>query len=79
MTKNRFKLLFEHNVCSLIKNNVIVAHERMTNGLYVLITLSSMYNIERTKKRGREEVNMTYLWHCPLGHVSEKRINKLHK
>ena len=24
-------------------------------------------------------MNVTYLWHCRLGHISESRINKLYK
>ena len=30
-------------------------------------------------KRKREDVNITYLWHYCLGHISETRINKLYK
>ena len=30
-------------------------------------------------KRKRENMNVTYLWHCCLGHISESRINKLYK
>ena len=29
--------------------------------------------------RKREDMNITYLWHCHLGHISELRINKLYK
>ena len=31
------------------------------------------------KKRKKEDVNVTYLWHCQLGHINESRINKLYK
>ena len=31
------------------------------------------------KKRKREDMNVTYLWHCRLGHINESRINKLFK
>ena len=30
-------------------------------------------------KRKRENMNVTYLWHCRLGHISESKINKLYK
>jgi len=32
-----------------------------------------------SKKKKDNQVNKTYLWHCRLGHIGEKRINKLHK
>ena len=31
------------------------------------------------KKRKREDVNATYLWHYQFGHINESRINKLYK
>ena len=31
------------------------------------------------KKKKREDVNVTYLWYCRLGHINESRINKLFK
>ena len=34
---------------------------------------------KRKKKRKKEDVNVTYLWYCRLGHISESRINKLYK
>ena len=30
-------------------------------------------------KKKRKNMNVTYLWHCRLGHISESRINKLYK
>ena len=35
--------------------------------------------INSTKKRKRENSNSKYLWHLRLGHIGEKRINKLGK
>ena len=31
------------------------------------------------KKKKREDVNVTYLWHYRLSHINELRINKLYK
>ena len=30
-------------------------------------------------KKKRKNMNVTYLWHCHLGHISESKINKLYK
>ena len=40
-----------------------------------LISTTANKGIER--KRGN--INVTFLWHCRLGHISESRINKLVK
>ena len=32
-----------------------------------------------TKKFKSNDLNSTYLWHCRLGHINEKRISKLHQ
>ena len=50
----------------------------MNNGLYVLDLEMPIYNIN-TKRMKPNELNPTYLWHCRLGHINEKRISKLHK
>ena len=35
--------------------------------------------IQNTKRLKTNDSNQTYLWHCHLGHISKKRISKLHK
>ena len=57
------------------------ANADLHDGLYVLNLKpdnGSIYNIY-TKKLKSNDSNMTYLWHCLLGHINEKRISKLHK
>ena len=39
----------------------------------------NVLHINNMNKRKREDVNVTYLWHCRLGHINESRINKLYK
>ena len=31
------------------------------------------------KRLKSESMNSSYLWHCRLGHISDKRVSKLHK
>ena len=38
----------------------------------------SIYNIN-TKKFKSNDLNITYLWHCRLGHINDKYISKLHQ
>ena len=35
--------------------------------------------IQNTERLKRNDSNQTNLWHCRLGHISKKRISKLHK
>ena len=35
--------------------------------------------MQNTKRLKTNDLNQTYLWHYRLGHISEKRISKLHK
>ena len=39
---------------------------------------NNIYNID-TKRIKINESNPTYLWNCRLGHINEKRLEKLHK
>ncbi|KAK8557934.1 hypothetical protein V6N12_010157 [Hibiscus sabdariffa] len=40
--------------------------------------LDTIYKIS-TKRLKTNDSNQTYLWHCRLDHISERRISKLHK
>ena len=46
------------------------------NGVYVL---SNDIILSVSKKCKESSFNETYLWHCRLGHIGEKRLHKLHK
>ena len=40
---------------------------------------NNVLHIDNMKKRKREDVNVTYLWHYRLDHINESKINKLYK
>jgi hypothetical protein len=49
------------------------------NGLYVHdLENKSVYNINAKRAR-LNDLSSTFIWHCRLGHINEKRIEKLHK
>ena len=50
----------------------------LQNGLYILDLQVPIYNVI-TKKAKINDLNPTFLWHCRLGHINEKRMLKLHK
>ena len=66
------------NSCSISFSNEIICHGVINNGLLILSN-DNVFHINESKKRKREELNNTLLWHCRLGHISETRINKLYK
>jgi hypothetical protein len=48
------------------------------NGLYVLdLEDKSVCNIN-AKRAQLNDLNLTFIWHCCLGHINEKRIERLH-
>jgi hypothetical protein len=49
------------------------------NGLYVLdLEDKPVYN-SNAKRLRPNNLNPTFIWHCRLGHINEKRIEKIHK
>ena len=54
------------------------AHFPLVNGLYVVnLEDKSICNIN-TKKVRPNDLNPTFIWHCHLDRINEKRIRKLH-
>ncbi|GJV45358.1 retrotransposon protein, putative, ty1-copia subclass [Tanacetum coccineum] len=75
---NRFD---ENNVLSVSKNNLVYFVAVPRDGIFEIdmscsnTNDSSMYNV--SNKRAKINLDSSYLWHCRLGHISKKRIEKL--
>ncbi|KAK2414511.1 hypothetical protein P8452_13305 [Trifolium repens] len=78
LDKFGFSFMIKNNCCSIYLNDIFYANAQMYNGLYVLDLETPVYNIN-TKRMKPNELNPSYLWHCRLGHINERRISKLHK
>ncbi len=75
-------LLFRIELYLFIIDNIYYCTANSCDGLYVLNVKKpnkEIYNINTHKKSKPNEISKTYLWHCRLGHINEKRISKLHK
>jgi hypothetical protein len=60
------------------KNDMFVASAPIKNGLFVLnLDDSPICNVS-AKRLQPNYLSPTYMWHCRLGHISEKRMKKLH-
>ena len=69
----------QNNGCVISKNNMFVALASIKNGLLILnLDDSPVCNIS-AKRPQLNDLNPTYMWHCRLGHISEKRMKKLYE
>ena len=79
---NGFDFNFTSGVISILRNGLFYVKAISHNGIFELDLQSScnensVYNIDN--KRSKSDLNRTYLWHCRLGHINQKRISKLHR
>ncbi|GJY59418.1 retrotransposon protein, putative, ty1-copia subclass [Tanacetum coccineum] len=71
----------ENNAILVSKNNLVYFHVILRDGIYEFDLHnsnkndSSMYVV--SNKRAKLNLDSTLLWHCHLGHISKKRIEKL--
>ena len=76
--KQGFDVIIENGSCSILFNKIFYCSGRIHNGIYILDLENEVYNVN-IKRLKSESLNSSYLWHCRLGHVSDKRVSKLHK
>nr|GEU46533.1 hypothetical protein [Tanacetum cinerariifolium] len=75
---NRFD---ENNVISVLKNNLVYFMAVLRDGIFEIdmscsnTNYSSMYAI--SNKRAKINLDSSLLWHCHVGHINKKRIEKL--
>jgi hypothetical protein len=68
----------ENNGCVISKNDMFVASALIKSGLFVLnLDDSPICNVS-VKRLRPNDLSPTYMWYCHLGHISEKRMKKLH-
>jgi hypothetical protein len=74
-----YKIIIKNKCCSIYYNNIFYAHYSLVNGLYVLDLDDKFICNINTKRARLNDLNPTFIWHCRLGHINEKRIERLHK
>ncbi|GKC92844.1 zinc finger, CCHC-type containing protein [Tanacetum coccineum] len=81
MITSLFLCCFDGNVLSISRNNLVYFSAIPRDGIYEIdlsssnTNDSSMYAV--SNKRAKLNLDSTLLWHCRLGHISKKRIEKL--
>jgi hypothetical protein len=74
-----YVIIIKNKRYSIYYNGIFYAHCLIVNGLYVLdLEDKSVCNINAKRAR-LNDLNPTFIWHCRLGHINEKRIERLHK
>jgi hypothetical protein len=74
-----YEIIIKNKHCSIYYNGIFYAHCPLVNELYVLdLENKSVCNIN-TKMARLNDLSPTFIWHCRLGHINEKRIERLHK
>jgi hypothetical protein len=68
----------ENNGYVISKNDMFVASAPIKNGLFVLNLDDSPIRNVSAKRLQPNEFSPTDMWHCRMGHISEKRMKKLH-
>ena len=78
LMRQGYEFSIKDNGCSIYLNNMFHGFAPVVNGLFILdLEGESVYNIN-VKRHKPNEINPTYIWHCRLGHISQKRMKKLH-
>ena len=70
LLKQGYEIKLMKNGCSIFFFNKFYDSSYIDNNLLILALNENIFHIGRNMKRKREDVNITYLWHYRLGHIS---------
>jgi hypothetical protein len=74
-----FEFVIKNKCCSIFINVMYYGRCPVVNGLYVLNLEETEINNVNAKRVRKHDSNPTYLWHCRLGHIGKKCIERIHK
>nr|GEY29453.1 hypothetical protein [Tanacetum cinerariifolium] len=76
-----FVNLFVDNTIQVSRNNVVYFIDILRDGIFEIDLSNSLTNESSiyvvSNKRAKLDLDYALLWHCQLGHISKKRIEKL--
>jgi hypothetical protein len=75
---NEYEIIIKNKYCLIYYNGIFYAHCSLVNGLYVLDLEDNYVCNINVKKVRLNDLNPTFIWHCRLGHINKKRIERLH-
>lgn len=71
--------VIKNKCCSIYYNSLLYGVYLLLNGLYVLDLEDKVFYNINAKRLLSNDLNLTFIWHCRLGHINEKRVQQLHK
>jgi hypothetical protein len=74
-----YEIIIKNKRCSIYYNSIFYAHCPLVNGLYVIHLEDKSVCSINTKMARLNDLNLTFIWYYRLGHINEKRIERLHK
>ena len=74
-----FKYVYNHKNILCYKNDIFYFQASSINGLYYLNLRDNTSEVYHISKRSKQSLNQAYVWHCRLGHINMKRVQKLLK
>ncbi|GKB61781.1 retrotransposon protein, putative, ty1-copia subclass [Tanacetum coccineum] len=83
LVNNGYIHTFTNYGISVLKDNVFYFNAIPRDGIYEIDmhnlypNVSSMFNV--SNKRAKHALDSSYLWHCRLGHINKKRMDKLQR
>ncbi|GJW03235.1 zinc finger, CCHC-type containing protein [Tanacetum coccineum] len=82
LVNNGYIHTFTNYGISVSKDNVFYFNAIPRDGIYEIYmhlypNVSSMFNV--SNKRAKHALDSSYLWHCRLGHINKKLIDKLQR
>jgi hypothetical protein len=76
LDKDGFSFSIKDNSCIFSLNDMIYGKAVSINGIYVLDQTTDIMHVSNKKVKVGDK-DQTYLWHCRMGHINEKRVKKL--
>ena len=70
----------ENNGCSIYCKDMFYGFAPIVGGLFILNLEcgNDVFNVE-AKRLKKADSTTTFMWHCRLGHIGKKRMQRLHK
>ena len=81
LVRDGYSFKSENNGYSIYMSNIFYGHAPLKSALFLLNLDrddTHIHNID-DKRCKVDNDSATYLWHCRLGHIGVKRMEKLHK
>ncbi|GJR93188.1 retrotransposon protein, putative, ty1-copia subclass [Tanacetum coccineum] len=83
LVNNGYIHTFTNYDITVSKDNVFYFNAILSDGIYetymhnLYPNVSSMFNV--SNKRAKHALDSSYLWHCHLGHINKKRMDKFQR